>query len=79
MKIYLYILICIAAISCKKKAEFYIDGVPFYTQARCVSHHTEIKHEYHYGYSYRGKYEWHFGPRVVNVCDQVKVDTVRIK
>ncbi len=80
MKKSLCLLIVILLASCKPKPEFYIKGKPFYTSTRCVESHSEMKYDYHYGYSFsKGKYCYHLGMRNETICDKEVTDTIEIK
>lgn len=66
-------------VGCKPKPEFYIDGIPYYTQLRCEKYHTETKFGYHYGYNpLSHTFEYHVGQYVQTVCDEEKIDTIEI-
>lgn len=66
-------------ISCKPKAEFYLSGIPCYTKEVCVKDTSYYKYEWHYGYSYRGKYEYYFGSHYITECLTSKIDTIFIE
>lgn len=74
-----YLLLCTVLFSCKPDAEFFIKGKPYYTQTRCVRDTTYQDFCYHYGFSYRGKFEWHWGFETKNKCLEETIDTIRIK
>jgi hypothetical protein len=65
--------------SCKHDAEFYINGKPYYTQSICVKDTTYQDFCYHYGLSYRGKFELHWGFQTKNKCLEQTIDTIQIK
>ena len=76
----LAILCCVLFLGCKPEPELYINGKPFYTRSRCVESETETIWEYHYGYNtFRGKYEFHYGPNTKTECVKSVIDTVEIK
>ncbi len=73
-------LCCLLFFYCKPKAEFYINGKPFYTMVRCIESKIETNWEYHYGYNmFNGKWEYHYGPNTKTECVQSVIDTVEIK
>lgn len=63
----------------RPEPEFYIDGKPYYTRIYCVESHSEEKWGYHYGMSFKGKMEYHFGLYSDDICDKYKTDTIEIK
>lgn len=74
----LVLLCCLLFIGCTHEPEFYIDGKPYYTKQRCVKDTTITEWEFHYGYSYRMKFEGHYGSNTKTECLQYVTDTIEI-
>jgi hypothetical protein len=80
MKRLKYLAIIVFFFGCKPKTEFYVNGKPCYAIKKCVKSHWDSKWEYFYGYNpITLKYEYHYGNRMVYVCDEYKFDTIEIK
>lgn len=72
-------ILSILIISCKRKADLYINGKPFYISERCIKDTSWTEWGYHYGLSYRGKMEFHYGPQSKSNCLVSVIDTIEIK
>lgn len=70
----LVILYCLL-FSCKIKPDGKDEKGWYKDTETCVSYHDETVWEYHYGLSFRGKMEWHYGPNSKSICDEYQ--TVR--
>jgi hypothetical protein len=81
MKYLIIVLVAIFMNSCdlKVRPDFTKDGQDYIIRNICVESHTEGKYEYHYGYSIiHGSFCWHFGYHDVEVCDESRLDTIRV-
>lgn len=67
--VYIFLLI-----GCERKPDLMINGKPYRIRHECVHYKTE--NTFHYGLSYRGKFEYHYGPETK--CDSIRIDTVLI-
>ena len=73
------LFILLILFGCTPEPEFYINGIPYYTRSRCIESTHETVWEYHYGFSFMGKYEYHYGPHTVTKCIQSTIDTIEIR
>lgn len=66
--------------SCKRKAEFVVNGKQYYTEKRCIESYIHTEWEYHIGYNlFNGKWEPHYGPVTYKECINSIIDTIEIK
>lgn len=74
MRIIILALLFIAC-SCKPEPAFYKDGKGYYVRVRCLKDTSWTSYGYRFGYSYRGKYEFSYGPIYNYKCLESKTDT----
>jgi hypothetical protein len=72
-------LIVFTAIQISKKPDIILNGKAFKINTTCTKDSAMYIAEMHYGYSYRGKYEWHYGYHHTVKCVAHRIDTVEMK
>lgn len=73
------LFLLIFLLSCRRDPEFFINGIPYYTESRCIKDTTYYENTHHYVFSSFGKLVLIYGPEEKHECLNYCIDTIEIK